>query len=70
MNIFRLLVLAGIVWLVYKILQSWRIDISRRDSQTPDRFEPMTRCAGCGLYLPSQSLSSSGRCGACEKNRS
>lgn len=69
MIMFRLLVLAGILWLIYRILQNWRIEVTRRDDKTPERFEPMTRCAGCGLYLPSESLSPTGRCGACEQNR-
>lgn len=70
MGIFRLLVLAGLVWLVYRLLKNWRIEISPRQPQAPERFEPMARCTGCGLYLPAQSLSSTGRCGACEKSRS
>jgi len=68
MGIFRLLVLAGLAWLVYRLLQNWRIEISpRQNRQTPERFEPMSRCTQCGLYLPAQALSSTGHCGACEK---
>lgn len=69
--IFRLLVMAGLIWLVYRVLKSWRVEISRREMphERAERFEPMARCAGCGLYLPSQSLSTTGRCGACEKTR-
>lgn len=71
MNIFRLLVLIGLGWLVYRLLQNWRVEISpRRPPAPPESFEPMARCSGCGLYLPSKSLSPGGRCGACEKNRS
>ncbi len=69
MNLFRLLVLAGLVWLVFRILKSWRIEVSRRDQPPAERFETMARCATCGLYLPRQGLSASGRCGACEKGR-
>ncbi|GAC1633777.1 MAG: hypothetical protein NVS9B10_29360 [Nevskia sp.] len=71
MGLFRLLVLIGLGWLVYRLLQKWRIEISPRDPRPPaERFEPMARCAGCGLYLPAQSLSPGQRCGACEKGRS
>ena len=72
MNIFRLLVLLGLGWLVYRLLQNWRVEITPRHppQPPPDRFEPMARCTSCGLHLPAQSLSPAGRCGACEKNRS
>ncbi len=66
MSLFRILILAGLVWLVYKVVKSWRLEVTRRDPPQ-QRFEPMSRCAACGLFLPSQSLSTTGRCGACEK---
>ena len=71
MGLFRLLVLIGLGWLVYRFLQKWRIEISPREPLRPsERFEPMARCSGCGLHLPAQSLSpDSHRCGACEKGR-
>jgi hypothetical protein len=65
MNPFRLLLLAGLVWLVWKVLKSWRVEVSRRGPAPQDRFEPMARCLSCGMHLPAQSLSTDGRCGAC-----
>jgi hypothetical protein len=64
MNPVKLLLLAGIVWLVWKVLKSWRVELIRRPP-AQDRFEPMARCNGCGLHLPAQALSTDGRCGAC-----
>jgi hypothetical protein len=67
MNPVRLLLLAGLVWLVWKVLKSWRVEVIRREPPAPERFEPMARCARCGLHLPAQSLSVDGRCGACSR---
>lgn len=66
MNLFRLLVLAGLAWLVYRLLQRWRIEITPRQPPAPEQFEPMARCTRCGIHLPARTLSSGGRCGACE----
>lgn len=66
MNLFRLLVMAGLAWLVYRLLQRWRIEITPRQPPAAPSFEPMARCTGCGIHLPARSLSRSGRCGACE----
>lgn len=64
MNLVKLLMLAGLVWLVWKVLQSWRIEVSRK-APPQDRFEPMARCLQCGIHLPARALSTDGRCGAC-----
>jgi len=77
MGISRLLLLGLIAWFVYRTLKSWRIEVTRRDEipgqpnarpgAQSDRFEPMARCAECGVHLPQTTLSAARRCGACER---
>jgi len=66
----RVLLLAGIGWLLYRAYIRWQTTQNQhRGAPPPEKFEPMSRCTGCGLYLPSQSLSPSQRCGSCEQKR-
>jgi hypothetical protein len=39
----------------------------RGDSQRNEPYELMQRCSVCGTYLPSTTLSRSGRCGRCSE---
>ena len=66
MNLFRLLLLIGLAWAIWKLLQGWRVELVKKAPGTQD-FLPMSRCASCGLHLPKEGLSGAGRCGACEK---
>lgn len=64
--IFRLLLLAAfiwVVWLLYKKLRAAALAAPPKAEQ----FEPMAQCAKCGTYLPAKSLSRDGRCGACRE---
>lgn len=67
MNLFKLLLLGAALWIVWRILRGLRIQVSRIEApqQKPDQFEPMTRCARCGVHLPAAALSSQGLCGKC-----
>jgi len=70
MNLFRLLLLAVAVYVVWRLLK-----IALRKPAPPggaqaqrpadEPFETMVRCSSCGTYLPARSLSASGRCGRC-----
>jgi hypothetical protein len=68
----RLLILAGLVWLGWTLWKQWSgqrrppVGRHRHDPQAgAERFEPMSRCPQCGTYLPTSTLSRSGRCGRC-----
>lgn len=65
--ILRLLLLAGFAWLVWRLWSQWRRANALRPPPTQERFEPMTRCQRCGVYLPVAALSASGRCGKCSE---
>lgn len=66
MNLFRLLLLFAVAWLVWRLFQSAR---RRQLDQRPpqEQFEPMARCSSCGTYLPAKALSRDGRCGRCSE---
>ncbi len=64
--IVRLLLLAGLGWLVWRFIQQWQAKLQRPPAQdAPPVYELMQRCTDCGAYLPSKALSRSGRCGRC-----
>ncbi|MGH8457376.1 MAG: hypothetical protein ACRETW_05695 [Stenotrophobium sp.] len=63
---FRLVLLAAFIWIVWRLLRGLRINVERvPPPQAPDHFEPMARCARCGTHLPAAALSKSGLCGRC-----
>jgi uncharacterized protein len=71
MNVFRILLILAAIWIVWRLLRGLRIHISRAQSppQPPgENFEPMARCAQCGVHLPASALSPDGRCGKCTGN--
>lgn len=67
MNLFKLLLLGAALWIVWRILRGLRIQVSRIEPrpQPPESFEPMARCARCGVHLPAAALSAQGLCGKC-----
>ncbi len=70
MNLFRVLLLLGAVWLIWKLYKSFKPQIRHEDAPpappTPG-YEPMARCVACGVHAPAGTLSSSGRCGRCSE---
>jgi hypothetical protein len=64
---FRLLLIAAAVWVVWRLLRGVRVHVERVQPPPPERFEPMARCAKCGTHLPASSLSKSGTCGRCSE---
>jgi hypothetical protein len=65
--ILRLLLLAGLIWLAWQLWQQWRRHTAVPPPRPQERFEPMSRCAQCGVYMPTAALSKSGRCGKCSE---
>ena len=65
--LFRLLLIAAAVWIVWRLLRGLRIQINRhQDAQPPaENYEPMAKCARCGVHLPASALSADSRCGKC-----
>lgn len=63
----RVLLLVAVGWLLYRSYVRWQLQNRQGKVPPPERFEPMSRCAGCGTYLPSNTLSPNQRCGACEQ---
>ncbi len=68
MNILRLLLLIAAVWLVWRIVRQVRGQLQQQRKPPPvEEFEAMARCAKCGTYLPSKSLTAAGLCGHCSE---
>ncbi|MGH8444093.1 MAG: hypothetical protein ACREVL_02445 [Solimonas sp.] len=71
MNVLRLLMLAVVVWAVWRLIKLSSGALARRQQQPPAAqagqpgYEVMTRCAKCGTHLPVSSLSRAGLCGRC-----
>lgn len=65
MNLFRLLVLGAIAWLVYRFVSRWKVTIEPRDTpQNPDS-QALVRCTHCGVRVPAATLGNDGRCRQC-----
>jgi hypothetical protein len=64
----RVFFLAAVVWLLYRAYIRWQTG-NRSDTPPQDALQTVARCEGCGVYLPVQTLSPQGRCGACEQKR-
>lgn len=68
MTIFRLLLLGLAIWIIWKLLRTYRVHISREQPPTsPPNYEAMAQCKQCGVHLPASALSSDGCCGKCLK---
>lgn len=70
MNLFRFVILGLLAWFVYKVLRSWSSEegpARPRGPRTPEQFEMMARCAGCGVFVPRDTLNDRGRCRNCQQ---
>ena len=66
MNLFKLLLLAAAVWIVWRLLRGLRVQVTRIETPPAQpEFEAMARCARCGVHLPDSALSPGGLCGKC-----
>jgi uncharacterized protein len=65
MNLIRILALALIIWLIYRMIKQWLTN--KRDRQVESRKETpavgkMVKCEQCGLHIPEQeAVQSQGR---------
>jgi hypothetical protein len=71
MNLFRLVILGLLAWLVVRVVRSWASEggPSRPQPRKPEQYEVMGRCLGCGVFVPRDALNENGRCRSCERNR-
>ncbi len=62
MNLIRLLVIAAIIWLCYRIYQNWLETKSSaaHKKQHDNSIEDMVQCAKCGVHIPQQEALKSG----------
>jgi hypothetical protein len=65
--LFKLLLLGVAAFVIWRLLKSLSAATHLRPPPSSEQFEPMAKCARCGVYLPARSLSSDGRCGACRE---
>ena len=62
----KLLIIGVVVWLLLRGLRGVFGGEARAPKPAaPEHYEPMARCARCGVYLPASALSKSGLCGNC-----
>lgn len=52
MNIIRLLILALVVWLIYRMVSRMLTKPRNGKPSTPELGTNMVRCAHCGIHLP------------------
>ncbi len=73
MNLFRLLIIVGIVWIAYQIYRNWKSKnqlIARQHKKDSD-IKNMVQCAKCGVHLPEQeAVKSSDDFFCCEEHKS
>lgn len=69
MNLFRLVILGILAFFVWRVLRSWNSDgaPAKPRARTPEQYELMSRCLGCGVFVPRGALNDSGRCRDCQK---
>jgi hypothetical protein len=67
MNVFRFLLLCLILWIAYRALlgPGGRAQ-TRQAPPGKDEFEPMERCARCGVHMP-RSVLDGGLCSGCRR---
>lgn len=61
----RVLAIVALAWVFWRLYRRWMQSTPVARDRREDSFEPMARCAQCGVHLPRAKLSSDGRCGRC-----
>jgi hypothetical protein len=69
MNLFRFIILGILAFFVWRVLRSWSNDgaPAKPRAGTQEQFEMMSRCLGCGVFVPRGRLDDNGRCRDCQK---
>ena len=66
MNLFRLLILGLVTWMVIRVLRSWgSSSTAPRKRPSPEQYELMARCRACGVFMPRDTVGDDGRCRQC-----
>lgn len=52
MNLLRIILLALLVWLVFRLVKRFRNRPSKDSSRIPPSPSDMVRCEQCGLHIP------------------
>lgn len=72
MNLFRLLVIAAIVWLTLRIFRNWQEKNTMAKNKTikDSQIKNMVQCSKCGIHLPEQeALKSNNQFYCCEEHK-
>lgn len=70
MNLIRLLILALIVWLIYRMVQRMLSKPRAGKPRSPELGTRMVRCAHCGIHIPeNEALHRDGQPYCCEEHR-
>lgn len=72
MNLIRLIAIAVLFWLLYRLILTLLSKTQRPTVQQPPPPEgaPMVRCAHCGLHVPkNQAIEKNGEYYCCEEHR-
>jgi len=55
-SLIRIIVIAAIIWLVYRLIKQWRAQAHRRDKsvgkKSTSQVENVVECAVCGVHIP------------------
>ncbi len=67
----RLILLAVIVWIIYRLIKGYTKSLAKTQSKSPGQIsEDMVRCAQCGVHIPkSEGLFAEGKVFCSEAHR-
>lgn len=72
MNLIRLLIIAAIVWLTFRIYRNWqdKNKIAKKNATKDSQIKNMVQCSKCGVHLPEQeALKSNNLYYCCEEHK-
>ena len=72
MNLLRLLIIVGIVWISYRIYKNWKSknEMISRQNKKNTGIKNMVQCVKCGVHLPEQeAIKASGKFFCCEEHK-
>jgi len=73
MNLIRLLIIAAIVWLTFRIVKNWQAKntITKNKARKDSTIGNMVQCVKCGVHIPEQeALNYNGKLYCCEEHKS
>ena len=72
MNLFRLLIIAAIVWLVIRIFKNWQEKnlTAKKNTDKDSTIKNMVQCSKCDVHLPEQeAIRSNNKFYCCEEHK-